>query len=145
MELLEERSKVTDYPDGTFTIAFSVDIPDVQIGPVIPRPKGGVSEKGTATTTATYATVVEYAVTNGKAFQLAKITVACKENTWIKIRWNSADISIEYLVSGAVPFTDWFPWDWKTISGDGAKKIDIQAKYDSAAGDVYAEIVGEEV
>ena len=134
-----------DLPDYTKYITQTVIIPQSLQGPVIPRPKGGVQVKGSATTTASYATIVEYEVTEDYFFELAKIALSCKEDTWVKVRWDGTDISIEYLVAGKLPFTDWFPWDWYEMLGDGVKKIDIQVKYNTAAATAYAELVGEEV
>jgi len=114
-------------------------------GEVTPRPKGGKGAKGTIETTAAYVTVAEYVVTKGKTFNLAKIAVSCKEDVWVKVRWDGTDISIEYLITGKIPFTDWFPMNWYPMVGDGTKKVDIQAKYDSTSSDVYAELTGEEV
>lgn len=136
---------MVDYPDGTLPIAVNVEVALTTPGSTIPRPKGGKSAKGSATTTATYATIAEITVTDGKIFHLAKIALSCKEDTWVKVRWHGTDASIEYLVMGKIPFTDWFPWDWYTMLGDGAKKIDIQVKYNTAAATAYAELVGEEV
>jgi hypothetical protein len=134
-----------DLPDYTKYITQVITIPQSLQGPVIPRPKGQVQVLGSLTTTAAYQTIAEYVVTDDFYFELAKIALSCKEDTWIKIRWDSTDISIEYLVLGKLPFTDWFPWDWVEMLGDGAKKIDIQVKYDSVEATAYAELVGEEV
>jgi len=116
---------------------------------VIPRPRGTTKAKGSVTTTDTYQTVTgcEIAVTKGKTFHLAKLTVSCSEDVMVKIRWDGSDISVEYYVMAKLPFTDWFPWDWHPCEGDGTKKIDVQAKYPSggAAATVYCELAGEEV
>jgi hypothetical protein len=112
---------------------------------VIPKPKGTVKKKGSVTTTDSYQTVAEITVTKGKTFHPAKITVSCKEDVWVKIRWDGSDVSIEYLVMGKLPFTDWFPWNWNPMVGDGSKKVDVQAKYDTAAATVFCELCGEEV
>lgn len=114
---------------------------------IIPRPKGGILAKGSVTTTAAYQTVATHTVTTGKTFQLAKILVSCDEDFLYKLRWNGTDISVEVYVSGAVPFTDWFPWNYYSMPGDGAKAFDVQAKYPTggSAGTCQVEIVGEEV
>jgi len=137
---------VSDLPDYTRYIAFNVNIPDVQIGPVIPRPKGGILEKGSITTTANYQTVATRTVTDEKTFQLAKILVSCNKDIQYKLRWNETDISAEVYVPGTIPFTDWFPWNYYEMIGDGAKAFDIQAKFPTGgeAGTCEAEIVGEE-
>jgi len=114
---------------------------------IIPRPKGGILAKGSGTTTASYATVASRVVTNGKSFQLAKILVSCNQDVMYKLRWNGTDISAEVLLSAKIPLTDWFPWNYYSMPGDGAKIFDIQVKYPSggSAGTCFAEIVGEEV
>jgi len=136
-----------DLPDYTKYIAFNVNIPDVNIGPVIPRPKGGILEKGSITTSGTYQTVASHVVTNLKTFQLAKILISCDEDIMYKLTWSGADVSTEVYVSSKIPFTDWFPWNYKTMLGDGIVTFTIEAKYPSGggAGTCYAEIVGEEV
>jgi len=138
---------VSGLPDYTRYVTQNVDIPASEQGPVIPRPKGGVLKKGSVTTTASYQTVASHVVTNGKTFQLAKILVSCDTDVMFKLRWNGADISAEVYVPAKVPFTDWFPWDYYAMVGDGVKIFDIQAKYPSggSAGTCHVEIVGEEV
>jgi len=115
--------------------------------PVIARPKGSIIAKGNVTTGASYATVASRTVTNTKTFQLAKIIVSCDQDIYYKLRWNAVDISAEIYVAGTIPFTDWFPYDYYSMLGDGAKAFDIQVKYPSggSAGTCFAEIVGEEV
>lgn len=113
--------------------------------PVIPRPKGGVLEKDSATTTASYATVVSRVVTDAKQFQLSKIVVSAEKATWVKYRWDDTDISCERLLDDKTILIEHFPWDYYDMEGDGAKAFDVQAKYDTAAGTVNVEIVGEEV
>lgn len=136
---------ITDVKGRLIVVQYAKDRTITGNVSVIPRPMGGSNQKGSLTTTAAYQTVAEITVTNTKTFHLAKIAVSCKEDVWIKVRWNSTDISIEYMITGGIPFTDWFPWNWYPMLGDGAKKVDIQAKYDSAAETVFAELVGEEV
>jgi len=113
----------------------------------VPRPKGGVLAKGNVTTTSSYQTIASRTVTNGETFQLAKILISCTQGVQYKLRWNGTDISAEVIVPANVPWTDWFPWDYYNMEGDGAKIFDIQVKYptDGAAGTCHAEIVGEEV
>jgi len=137
----------SDLPDYTKYITQNVVIPAAEQGPVIPRPKGGILAKGSVTTTAAYQTVASRTVTNLKTFQLAKILVSCDEDVMYQLRWAGVVISAEVYVSGGLPFTDWFPWDYKEMTGDGAKAFDIQVKYPSggSAGTCHAEIVGEEV
>jgi len=148
----------SDLPDGTRTpvltdvkgrliiVQYEKDR-TITDGQIKPKPKGGILEKGSVTTTAAYATVATHTVTNLKTFQLAKILVTCNEDVMYQLRWAGAVISAEVYVSGGLPFTDWFPWDYKEMTGDGAKAFDIQVKYPTggSAGTCHAEIVGEEV
>jgi len=137
-----------DLPDYHMYVApVEIEIPAGREPEIIPRPKGGILEKGSVTTTATYQTVATRTVTNGLQFQLAKIIVSCDQDVLYKLRWAGSDISAEVYVMAKVPFTDWFPWDYKEMIGDGSKAFDIQVKYPSggSAGTCYAEIVGEEV
>lgn len=139
---------MSDLPDyHQYVSQVSVEIPEGEEAITIARPKGGVLEKGSITTTGSYQTVASRVVTNGKTLQLAKIIVSCDEDVIYKLRWDGTDISAEIYVSGGIPFTDWFPWDYYAMAGDGAKAFDIQAKFPSggSAGTCHAEIVGEEV
>ncbi len=111
---------------------------------IIPRPRGNTRAKGSITTGLGYTTIAELTITNGKTFNLAKIAISCETDSWVKVRWNGTDVSIEYLVTGGIPFTDWFPWNWYPMEGDGSKKVDIQAKHDGVAGECSVELVGEE-
>ena len=110
-----------------------------------PRPKGGVLEKGSATTAAAYATIASVTVTDDKAFQLSKVVVSVEYAPWIKYRWAGADISCERLMDEKTILLEHFLWDYYTMEGDGAKAFDVQAKYYVEAGTVNVEIVGEEV
>lgn len=136
---------IKDLPDYTDLIVVNVDVPPAQQMPMIPRPMGGIKEEANATSTDTYADIVTHTVTNAKTFQLSKIVVSVEKATWVKLQWNSADISCERLLDDKTTLLEHFPWDYHTMEGDGAKAISIQAKYESEAGDVQAEIVGEEV
>lgn len=111
------------------------------------RPKGGVLVKGSATTTAAYATVAEYTVPTDYKLELAKILVSCPNDVMYQLLWNGTVISPEVYVAGKVPFTDWFPWEYKYMRGDGSKKFQLQVKYPTggAAATCHAEIIGEYV
>lgn len=135
---------VRDLPDGTKYIAVSVD---VDVSAVVPRPKGGELAKGSVTTTDTYAVVASHIVTDGKELQLAKILVSCPEDVMYRLKWDGTVISAEVFVYRGVPFTDWFPWDYYDMPGDGSKKFEVEVKFPSGgvAATCHVEIVGEEV
>jgi len=109
------------------------------------RPKGGILAKGSVTSTSSYATVASRTVTSGKSFQVSKIVVSASKAAWVKYRWNAADISAERLLDDKTIMIEHFPWDYYSMAGDGAKAFDVRAKYDSEAGTINVEIVGEEV
>lgn len=110
-----------------------------------PRPKGGILAKGAVTTTSAYATVATRTVTDAKTFQLSKVVVSASKAAWVKYRWDASDISCERLLDDKTILIEHFPWDYYEMEGDGSKAFDVQAKYDSEAGTVNVEIVGEEV
>ena len=93
------------------------------------------------------ATVVEYIDPNLYKYMLTKILVSCPEDVMYRIRFGGTVKSAEVYVTGGIPFTDWFPWGWAKMWGDGEKTIDIQVKYPSggAAATCHAELVGEYV
>lgn len=137
-----------DLPDYTqYVTPITVEVPEGRESEVIARPKGSVLEKGSVTTSASYQTVASHVVTDGATFQLAKILVSCDEDVMYQLRWDGTVISPEVYVSAGIPLTDWFPWDYYEMEGDGSKAFDIQVKYPSggSAGTCHAEIVGEEV
>jgi len=138
---------VSGLPDYTKYVTQNITVPASEQGPVIPRPKGGVLEKGSVTTTGSYQTVASRVVTNLLKFQLAKIIISCPEDVMYQLRWDGTVISAEVYVMGKIPFTDWFPWNYKEMVGNGVKTFDIQVKYPTGgiAGTCHAEIVGEEV
>jgi len=135
----------------TGAVDVSQGVPRALQAEAIARPKGfemdGFPKKGSVTTTATYATVVEYTVPDGYKYELTKILISCPEDVMYKIRWDGTDKSAEVYVTGGIPFTDWFPWGYIKMWGDDVKKIDIQVKYPSggAAATCHAELVGEYV
>lgn len=136
---------MSDLPDYTTYTTQEITIPASEQGPVIPRPKGGILEKGYVTTTSAYQSVADHTPTDGKQFMLTKILVSPEQDTWVSLWWNSVRISPEILLTGKIPFTDWFPWAYAEMVGDGSKKFEIKAKYYTTEGYCGAEIVGEEV
>jgi len=120
---------------------------------VIPKPTGPIVANGSlGVPTASYQTVAKYAVTEGKRFQLAKITVSCAEDIIVQLTWHGEAITIPYYVMAKLPFTDWFPLDYYAVThaewlkGDGKAELELKAKIPSGgtAAEVNGELVGEE-
>ena len=133
-----------DLPDYTRSVTVSVEVAPVEAAQMIPRPKGGILEKGSITTTVAYTTVASRTVTSGKTFQLSKIVISAEKAAWAKCRWAGSDISCERLLDDKTILIEHFPWNYHAMLGDGTKAFEVQAKYYSAAGTVNVEIVGEE-
>jgi len=124
-------------------------------GEMIARPKGGVLVTAYDDTTAGWALlgdgtdhVAEYTVPSADwKFELAKILVSCPNDVLYRLRWGAVVISAEVYVTGGIPFTDWFPWDYYTMRGDGTRTFNIQVMFPAggAAAVCHAEIVGEYV
>jgi hypothetical protein len=150
------KAAPADLPDGTrgplltdvkgrlIVVQYEKDR-TITDGQIKPRPKGGIVAKGSITSAAAYATVASRTVTNLKQFQLAKVVISAEKAAWFKYRWAGVDISCERLMDDKTIVLEHFPWDYYTMTGDGAKAFEVQAKYYSEAGTVNAEIVGEEV
>lgn len=139
---------VQDLPDyHEYVQPVNIEIPPDTISEVVPLPKGGIIVKGSVTTTDTYQTIASYTVTSLKTFKLTKILVSCDQDVMYQLRWAGIAISAEVLVMAKIPFTDWFPYDYYTMLGDGLKEVDIQVKYPSggSAGTCHAEILGQEM
>ena len=134
----------SDLPDYVRLIAIDVSLPENQ--QVIPRPKGGITKKGSYTTTASYAKALGHIVTDLMTFQVAKITLSCDQDFMYQLYWNGVSIGTEVYVPSKTPYTDWFPWDFAVMEGNGTKEFEIRAKYpsDGSAGTLNTEIVGEE-
>ena len=123
-------------------------------GEMIARPKGDVLVKAFDDTEADWTVVgegtdevAEYTVPNDFKFELAKILVSCPNDMLYRLRWNEVVISAEVYVTGGIPFTDWFPWDYYNMRGDGVTTFDIQVMFPAggAAAECHVEIVGETV
>jgi len=136
---------MSDLPDYTKYFSVSPVVPPDDAGTTIISPKGGVLTKGAAETTAAYATFASHVVTTLKKFQLSKIVVSAETAAWVRFRWNGTVISAERLMDDITILIEHFPYDYYAMLGDGTKAFDIQAKYDTAAGTMNVEIVGEEV
>jgi len=117
---------------------------------VVPRPKGEKVLRGSVTTGATFAVVgnCTRTIPSGKVFHVTKIALSCDQDAVAKIVFPvGTDISIEYKISGKIPITDWFSKGEKICVGDGSKVLRVEGKYPTGgvAGDLHAELVGEEL
>ena len=117
---------------------------------VVPRPKGEKVLRGSVTTGASFAVVgtCTRTIPSGKVFHVTKIALSCDKDVVAKIVFPvGTDISIEYKMSANIPMTDWFSKGEKVCVGDGSKVLRVEGKYPSggSAGDLQAELVGEEV
>lgn len=108
------------------------------------RPKGGTIDKGAVTSTASYATVATRTITNLKQFQLSKIVISTTKAIWAKFRWNGTAISCERYLSDGALLLEHFPLNYYEMIGDASKAFDVQIKWETEAGTVNCEIVGEE-
>ncbi|MBA7675398.1 hypothetical protein ES703_83631 [subsurface metagenome] len=124
-------------------------------GEMIARPMGYEMEEypkvgSVATSADEWRTVVGTAYTppaNYK-FMLAKILVSCPSDVLYRLRWDGTVFSAdEVFVTGGIPFTDWYPWGYMKMLGDGERTFDIQVRAPTADDEdtCYAEIVGEHV
>lgn len=132
-------------PKFTRSISVNVELPPTEQAPMIPRPFGELLAKGSETTTATYATIATHTVTDETELKLSKIVVSAEKAAWVKYRWAGSDLSAERLLDDKTLMLEHFSWDYSEMEGDGSKAFDVQAKYESEAGTVSVEIVGEEV
>lgn len=107
-------------------------------------PKGTITEKGNGTTTNAYITIASRTVTNAKAWILAKVVVTCQYDAYVQYYWDGAAVGEARLLSMGI--AEHFPYGaFGAMTGNGAKKFEVKAKYYNQAGLVYAEIQGEEV
>ena len=135
-----------DLPDFyQYVTPVEVEIPEGREPEFITRPKGGVLEKDSGTTTSSYVTIVSAVITDGMQFQLSRLIISAEKAMWVKWRWDGTDIGPELLLDHKTVAIIHFPWDYYEMIGDGAKVFDVQAKYYAEAGTVNVEIVGEEV
>lgn len=120
-------------------------------GNVSARPKGSIletsPEAGVTTIVGTYQTVASHTPEDGYKLELAKILVSCPQDIMYRLRWDGEVISAPVYVTGGIPFTDWFPWDYYEMEGDDTKtfEIQVQAPAGGTPGVCHAEIVGEDV
>ncbi|MCW4048767.1 MAG: hypothetical protein NWE89_03420 [Candidatus Bathyarchaeota archaeon] len=118
---------------------------------VIARPKGKVLESGDVTFTgaaAAWQLVADHTPDDGDRFELTKILVSCEDAAVYQLRWGGAVIGAEEVyVTGGIPFTDWFPWNYHEMEGDGSLAFELYVidPSDASTATCYAEIVGEDV
>ena len=118
---------------------------------VIPKPIGSIRDYASVTTTTSYQTVAKIKPRQGTIFKLTKIIVSCPEDILCKLRWAGQDLGPEVYVMAKLPFTDWFPYGFKTkdgkdLTGDGSQLIELQVKYPSGgtAAVCFGELSGDE-
>jgi len=113
---------------------------------VVAKPSGNISVSNSVVTTGEFQTAVEYTPNAGKQFMLTKIVVSCWQEVEAQIFWADEPITPIYEISGGIPFTDWFPYDYKNIIGDGVSKIELKVRFPEGgvSAKCYCEIVGEE-
>ena len=129
-------------------------------GEMIARPMGGIIKTGNVALPAlnSWSTVAEYSPLDDWKFELSKILVSCADDVLYRLRWKEVVISADQIfITGGIPFTDWFPWDYEHMRGDreveedeytGNKTFEIQVSpptADEVGSTCYAEIVGEYV
>ena len=118
---------------------------------VIARPKGKVLERGNVTFTgaaAAWQLVADHTPDDGDRFELSKILVSCEDDAVYQLRWGGAVIGAQRVfVTGGIPFTDWFPWNYNEMEGDGTLTFELYVidPSDASTATCYAEIVGEDV
>jgi len=118
---------------------------------VITRPKGKVLERGDVTFTgpgADWERVAYHTPDDGDRFELSKILVSCEDAVVYRLRWGGETIGAERVyVTGGLPFTDWFPWNYNEMEGDGSLTFELWVRdpSDASTATCYAEIVGEDV
>jgi len=113
---------------------------------VVAKPSGKISVSNSVVTTGEFQTAVEYTPSAGKRFMLTKIVVSCWQEVEAQIFWADEPITPIYEISGGIPFTDWFPYDYKNIIGDGVSKVELKVRFPEGgvSAKCYCEIVGEE-
>jgi len=150
---------------ATEVIAGSVEslqtIPRSLQAEVIARPKGyemtGFPKTGSVATSATEwrtVTGAQYTPEDKYKFMLTKILVSCPSDVLYRLCWGEPPFSdddvfsaAQVFVTGGIPFTDWFPWGYHRLWGDGETEFAIQVRAPTADDEdtCYAEIVGEHV
>jgi len=113
---------------------------------VVAKPSGKISVSNSVVTTGEFQTAVEYTPNAGKQFMLTKIVVSCWQEVEAQVFWAGEPITPIYEISGGVPFTDWFPYDYKKMVGDGVSKVELKVRFPEGgvSAKCHCEIVGEE-
>jgi len=118
---------------------------------VIPKPTGALRHYASLTTTSSYQTVAKIKPHQGMKFKLTKIIVSCSEDVMFQLYWQKQDLGPETFVMAKLPFTDWYPYGYRTkedkdLVGDGSAEIELKVKYPSGgtAATCYGELSGDE-
>lgn len=118
---------------------------------VIAKPTGKIRNYGSETTTDSYATVVKLKPKQGSIFKPTKMLVSCPEDVMCQLKWGGEELGPEIYVMAKLPFTDWFPYGFRTkqdkdLAGDGNQEFELTVKYPSGgtAATCHAEISGDE-
>jgi len=127
-------------------------------GEMTARPKGGIPEavlyvgdrkRGSEElNTATWTTIIRITPLTDWKLELAKILVSCPDDIIYRLVWAGTVISAaEIYVTGGIPFTDWFPWNYypERMRGDGSRTFELQARSIAGTPTCHAEMVGEYV
>ncbi len=109
---------------------------------VMPRPKGTTRETDTNTTiTGSFTEIVSHTPVYGATFSLAKIMVTWSGSSEQQIRVKlDTEVVAEYHSYGDV--MDWFPPGYE-LTGDGAKKVVVEAQGTDAGATLTGFIAGE--
>lgn len=117
-------------------------------------PLGKVKKRGSlSATTASYETVCEITVNNGKTFQLGNFSISADQDILCKLLWQDKQLTPVFLVMAKLPFDkfflpEYYTDDGKPLLGDGKSKLQLQACYPTggtASAYLEGEIVGNEV
>lgn len=111
---------------------------------VIPKPVSNIRSFGcVAVDSKDFYEVTSIVIPSGKKLQLTKLSVSADDGVMVKVVFGEDDITMVYYISGTSVFTDWFPYNWNPIEGDGTTKLKVVAKALYTAANVCADICGE--
>jgi len=111
---------------------------------IIPRPRCSLRAFGcTAVDSKDFYVIASITVPSGRRLHLTKIVASADDDVMIKIAFGGQDITGVYYVSGSTVLTDWFPYGWNPLTGDGSKQVAVLAKASFTSANVCADICGE--